>query len=413
MPLIAYGINHKSAPLSVREQLSFSGESLSSALRSLLGQAAVNEAVLLSTCNRTEIYTVAQHKNNIENWIKEIQKDADVHSISHSYHYHDLDMVRHVMRVASGLDSMVLGEPQILGQMKQAYQIADDMGGVGNEFKRLFPLVFSAVKQIRSETQIGANAVSLAYVVVQLAKRIFSQIKDCRVLLVGAGETISLVANYLHDCQVKRLIVANRTVARAEAIAKPFAGEAIRVGDIPAYLAEVDIVVTATASQLPIIGKGMLERVLKRRKRSPILMADLAVPRDIEPEIGELEDVYLYNIDTLQSVIEENKKSREEAAVQAHSMVEIQATHYMRQLRVLEAGDMIRNFRRQAETLRDQELAKALAELEKGGDSQAVMSRLARNLTNKFLHQPTVTLRDAAYHEQVDLLRLIQRLFAL
>lgn len=413
MYLLAYGINHKSAPLYVRERLAFHPEQTPKMLQALISREAVNEAVLLSTCNRTEIYTASNDGSAIKEWLAKEPRLSGQYISSFCYQYQDAEMVRHLMRVASGLDSMVLGEPQIFGQIKQAYSIACDAGTVGNRLGHLFPAVFAASKQVRTQTAIGNNPVSMAYAVVQLARRIFSDLTQCKILLVGAGETIELVSTHLYGQGARQLIIANRTVERAQKLATQFQARAIRIGDVPACLTDIDIVVTATASQLPILGKGTLESALRQRKRRPIFMADLAMPRDIEPEVSELEDIYLYNLDNLQSVISQNLKNREEAARQAETMVEMQTTHYMRQLRVINAGDMIRNFREQVENVRDQELAKALEHFERSQNPQTALASLAHSLTNKIMHQPTVKLREAAYHEQLDLLLLMKDLFDL
>jgi len=413
MYLMAYGINHKSAPLSVREQLAFHPEQTPEVLHALISREAVNEAVVLSTCNRTEIYTASNHHGAVKEWLSK-QPRVSNHEIStFCYQYQGVDMVRHLMRVASGLDSMVLGEPQILGQIKHAYSIACDAGTVGGRLKHLFPAVFAASKQVRTKTAIGGDSVSIAYAVVQLARRIFSDLAQCKILLIGAGDTIELVATHLYGQGARQLIIANRTVERARKLSDQLQAHPIRIGDVPAYLTDSDIVITATASQLPILGKGTMESVLRQRKRRPIFMADLAVPRDIEPEVGQLEDIYLYNIDNLQSIVSQNLKNREEAARQAEAMIEMQATHYMRQLRVMNASDMIRKFRMQVEGVRDKELKKALDHLQRSNNPQAALASLAHNLTNKIMHQPTVKLREAAYYEQFDLLLLMKDLFDL
>ena len=410
--LVAYGINHRTAPIEIRERLAFSAEGAASALKALHQSTSVNEVVLLSTCNRTEFYTSTESSPALKLWLQSYGASND-DITPYCYQYAEIEAVQHLLRVASGLDSMVLGEPQILGQMKQAFQLACETGTVGPKMRHLFPAVFSASKKIRTQTAIGKNPVSLAYAVVQLASRIFSDLKQCNVLLIGAGETIELVATHLYGKGVHNLTIANRTLEKASVLSEQFQAKAIRIGDIPEALAAADIVVTATASQLPILGKGLLESTLKRRKRRPMLMADLAVPRDIEPEVGEIEDVYLYNIDDLQLTIAQNLKDREEAAIQAEEMVKMQALHYVRQLRVLRASDMIRQYRNQAEQLRDQELEKACEYLLKKKDPQAALAYLARNLTNKMIHSPTVKLRDAAYQEDVDLLLFAKDLFEL
>ncbi|WP_259423747.1 glutamyl-tRNA reductase [Coxiella burnetii] len=413
MPLLVCGINHQSAPLTVREKLVFTPERTPLALQSLLAEKAVNEALLLSTCNRTEIYTTVDEAATILRWLSKQPQLSGIDLRSFCYARRDIEMVRHVMRVGSGLDSMVLGEPQILGQMKQAYLLARRIGAVGSELGRLFPAVFAATKRIRSETAIGANPVSIAYTVVQLAKRIFSHLNQCQILLIGAGETIELVFSHLYNQGARHFFIANRTLTRAKQIAEPYHAQAIRLSDIPTYLPKVDIVISATMSQLPLVGKGAVESALRQRKRRPLFMADLALPRDIEPETAQLEDVYLYNIDDLQTLIAQNRQTREAAAKQAEAMVEMQAIHYMRQLQVHKAGDTIRRFRERVEMLRDQELEKALAHFQRTNDPKAVIAHFAHNLTNKILHQPTTKLRQAAYEDQVQLLLSAKELFDL
>lgn len=410
MPVLAYGINHKTTPLDIREQLAITPNLTSSILQQLSHEQAVNEAVILSTCNRTEIYTTVENQTGIEQWLNHSHaQQIDLNN--YLYQYNGIEAVKHIMRVASGLDSMVMGEPQILGQMKQAYSVAQDAGCVGKQMQQLFPAIFAACKMVRSKTTIGHSAVSFAYATMQLAKQIFSQPAKCQVLLIGAGETIELVAAHLHNMGITKIIVANRTVDKAKLLADQYQAQAVRIGDIPSLLSDTDIVVTATASQLPIVGKGMVESALKLKKRRPIFMVDLAMPRDIEPEVNELEDIYLYNIDDLQNVINQNLQNRQEAARQAEAIIDMQADHYMRQLRVLGASDVIRHYRQQIETTRETELQKALTQLRKGGDPEQVISSLSRQLTNKIMHKPTIRLREAAYDERLDVLLAAKELF--
>lgn len=411
MRLVVCGLNHQTAPLPIREKLAFNSSHVAPALKALIHNHAVNEAVLLSTCNRTEIYTVAEQAPELRHWLSQQSLLSELNPSPYCYQHHNVDMIRHAMRVGCGLDSMVLGEPQILGQMKQAYSLACESGAVGPQFQQLFPAVFAVSKQIRSQTSIGANPVSIAYAVVQLAKRLFSSINKCRVLLMGAGETIGLIATHLYGQGVQRLLIANRTLERAEELARPVAAQALRMAEIPHHLKDVDIVISATASQLPVLGKGTIESALHHRKHRPMLLIDLAVPRDVEPEVSQLEDVYLYNLDDVQAVIEKNWQSREAAAKQAEAMVDMQAQHYLRHLRVLKAGDLIRRFRERYAQLRDDELTKAMSHWQKTNDPQAALTYLAHNLTNKFMHQPTVKIRDAAYEERLELMLLAKELF--
>lgn len=410
MPLFSCGINHQSAPISIRERLAFNDAQARLILNDLCRLEAVNEAVLISTCNRTEIYMAGDHPEAVQHWFRQQSRAAQINIDPHYYlHQHDA-AVRHLLRVSSGLDSMVLGEPQIFGQIKQAYRLACETGAARQQLQHLFPAVFAASKTIRQETQIGANPVSMAYATVQTAKRIFTHLRNCCVLLIGAGELMELMMKHLRDQGVQHIIIANRTLDKAQQWAESCGGVGIRIGEIPTYLSQVDIVITATASQLPIIGKGMMERTLKIGKRRPILMVDLAVPRDIEPEVSQLPDIYLYNIDDLQTIIDANLKNRHTAAAQAEALVELQAAHYMRQLQIANISDIIAQFRQNAEQHRDQATQKALAELQQGRDPNVVVTQLAHQLTNKILHQPTLKLRQLAYLQQTDALIFAKQL---
>ncbi len=413
MALVACGINHQSAPLAVREKLAFHPDHIPQALHDLRQVPAVNEAVLLSTCNRTEIYAETDNPEGVLAWIADRPDTAPWRMNPYLYQHREFDMIRHVMRVASGLDSLVLGEAQIFGQMKQAYELACQTGCVGDHFKRLFPAVFATSKHIRRQTSIGSNSVTFAYAAVQLAKRIFSDMVKCSVLLIGTGEIIQLLLTHLHGQGIRRIIIANRTIEHAQQLAEPYQAQGIRIGEIPAHLKEIDMIFTATASQLPLLGKGAIETAIKQRKHRPMFIVDLAVPRDVEAEVGELEDVYLYNMDDLQAVISRNWKNREAAAKQAEAMVDMQAEHYLRQLRVIKVGDMIRRFRERMESLRDAEIEKATAHWERTKDPKATLNYLAHSLTKKILHQPTIKLREAAYEERLDLLLSAQDLFEL
>lgn len=409
MPLFSCGINHHSAPIAVREQLAFNSSRVKLALDELRQLEPLNEAVLLSTCNRTEIYLAGQRPQVLQAWFRQQSQAANINIEPHIYLHAEQAAVRHLLRVSSGLDSMVLGEPQIFGQMKEAYRLACEAGAAGPQLQHLFPAMFAASKDIRQETQIGANPVSLAYAAVQIAKRIFTHFSQCCVLLIGAGELMELMATYLRDHGVEQILVANRDISKAMQLAGRH-GTALRIGDIPLHLPQADIVITATSSQLPIIGKGLVERTLKTRKRRPLLMVDLAVPRDIEPEVSELTDIYLYNIDDLQTIIDANLKNRRQAAEQAEALVELQTAHYMRQLQVANISETISQFRRHAENHRDHTLQKALVDLRQGRDPFLVAEQLAHQLTNKLLHQPTVKLRELAYNQQAEALILAKKI---
>jgi glutamyl-tRNA reductase len=318
-----------------------------------------------------------------------------------------------MLRVASGLDSMVLGEPQILGQMKDAYSAATEAGTVGKLLSKLFQHTFSVAKQVRTDTAIGSSPVSVAFAAVSLARQIFGDLNGLTALLIGAGETIELAARHLHENNVGRMIIANRTLARAQTLAAEFDAYAISLGDIPAHLAEADVIISSTASQLPILGKGSVERALKLRKHKPMFMVDIAVPRDIEPEVDELDDVYLYSVDDLKDIIEENMASRREAARQAEEIIDTQVSHFMSWLQSLDAVDTLRAYRESAELQRDEMLNKARARLACGNDPEQVIQELATQLTNKLIHQPSVQMRQASMNGRQELLDAARELFSL
>ncbi|WP_415893323.1 glutamyl-tRNA reductase [Neptuniibacter sp. PT8_73] len=415
MALLALGINHKTASVEVRERVAFAPELLAEAMNGAAEFADLKEIAILSTCNRTELYcsSAIEGSRALLEWLGEYH-DLDPDELQQcSYAFWGEDAARHMMRVASGLDSLVLGEPQILGQLKSAYSLSQENGHVGAELGRLFQQTFSVAKQVRTDTAIGENPVSVAYAAVSLAQHIFSDMRESKALLIGAGETIELVARHLANAGVKDITVANRTLNRALALADEFDGKAILLGDIPNALAEADIVIASTASQLPILGKGAVESALKQRKHRPIFMVDIAVPRDIEAQVAELDDVYLYTVDDLKEVIEENQRSREDAARQAEEIIETGAHEFMRQLRSLEAVDVLTAFRGQAESLRDQELGRALKQLENGKPAEEVLTMLARSLTNKMLHHPTIQMRKASAEGRSELLDLVQELHQL
>ncbi|KXS38763.1 glutamyl-tRNA reductase [Modicisalibacter tunisiensis] len=412
MTLLALGINHKTADVAVREQVAFTPEQLEAALAQLKALPVVDEAAVLSTCNRTELYCVIQSQGErpLLEWLGGFH-GLPVESLMRcAYHYLDDAAARHLMRVASGLDSMVLGEPQILGQIKDAYQQARQVKGLGGELERLFQHTFAVAKQVRTETGIGENPVSVAYAAVSLASRIFDDFSRSRALLVGAGETIELVARHLHEAGVRELTVANRTRERAEQLAGEFGAEAIALGEIPRALEQADIVITSTAAPLPILGKGMVERALKVRRHRPIFMVDIAVPRDIEPQVGELDDVFLYTVDNLHEVIEENRRHRQVAARQAEELIDQGVGQWLHERRVRGAGDLIRRYREQGEAQRQAAEAQALAQLARGGDPEKVLRRLSQQLTNRLLHGPTLRLREASGAERHDLIQAAESL---
>lgn len=415
MSLIALGINHKTAPVEIRERVSFAPERLTDALHELTSSHEVSEAAILSTCNRTELVCCSRETdgNTVIDWFEHYHKLSDAEVRPYLYVHPDQLAVRHVLRVASGLDSLVLGEPQILGQIKEAYSKAEQAGTIGKLLNRLFQHTFSVAKQVRTDTAIGSSPVSVAFAAVSLAKQIFSGMEQHTALLIGAGETIELAARHLHSTGIGRMIIANRTVEKAHALAQEFNAYAIALRDIPAHLAEADIVISSTASQLPILGKGATERAIKARKHRPMLMIDIAVPRDIEPEVGSMEDVYLYTVDDLQEIIDEGLKSRQEAAEQAEEIIDTQVAHFMGWLQSLNAVDTICQFRDQAMNIRDAEVAKALKQLDHGADAEMVLQKLAHNLTNKLTHAPSAQLRQAGFDGRDEILDAARLLFQL
>jgi len=413
MSLITLGINHKTAPLDLRERLAFTPQTLPEALLSLKKLDHVDEASILSTCNRTELYCSITEDNDqaIVQWFSKFHGLDENEIKEHIYIHSHQATIRHAMEVASGLDSMVLGEPQIAGQMKDAFALANKHGTIGQLLGKLFQRAFAVSKQVRTDTDIGSSPVSVAFAAVSLAKQIFGDLNQTTVLLVGAGETIELTARHLHSQGVENIIIANRSVERAQKLADEFNGEAISLQHISDHLYRSDIVISSTASPLPIIGKGTVERALKQRKNEPIFMVDLAVPRDVEPEVSQLDDVYLYSVDDLQTVIQENMENRLQAAEQAHEIIDSQVSHFLEWQRSLGAVDIIAEIRKQTQNQSDDVLAKAKKQLATGQNAEEVLDFLAHTLTNKFLHQPSTQLRQASKDDRDDILSVAKDLF--
>lgn len=400
MTLLALGINHKTAPVALRERVTFTPDTLDEALNSLLAQPMVQGGVVLSTCNRTELYLSVEQQENLQEqlvrWLCDYHQLGEEEVRNSLYWHHGNDAVSHLMRVASGLDSLVLGEPQILGQVKKAFSDSQRGHSLSSELERMFQKSFSVAKRVRTETDIGASAVSVAFTACTLARQIFESLSTVNVLLVGAGETIELVARHLREHNVKKLMIANRTRERAQVLADEVNAEVIALADIDARLAEADIIISSTASPLPIIGKGMVERALKARRNQPMLLVDIAVPRDVEPEVGKLPNAYLYSVDDLQNIIEKNMAQRKAAAVQAETIVVQESSEFMSWLRAQSAVSTIREYRSQAEQVRSELEERALAALQQGADPQQVMRDLAHKLTNRLIHAPTKSLQQAA-----------------
>ncbi|MCQ8128049.1 glutamyl-tRNA reductase [Methylomonas rivi] len=415
MTLLAVGINYNTAPVAVRERLAFPAEILDNTLKNLRNVRDISEAAILSTCNRTEFYcqTDSEDQTPLITWIADTKIIEPADFTPYLYSYKDSQSIRHMFRVACGLDSMILGEPQILGQMKTAYHAASQAGTLGKNLSKLFQHTFSAAKKVRTDTAIGSSPVSVAFAAVQLAQQIFDKLSEQTALLIGAGETIELTARHLYQHGIGRIIIANRTYDKAHALAAQFNGYAIALSELPSHLAEADIVVSSTASQLPILGKGRVESAIKKRKHKPMFMVDLAVPRDIEAEVEQLRDVYLYTVDDLQNTVNQNMDSRRRAAEQAEEIIDTQVEHFLAWLRSQGAQETIRDFRLQAEMTRDEALQKALSQLNNGIPSEEVLQRLAHTLTNKLIHTPCAQLRDAGANERHDLIAASREIFKL
>ncbi len=415
MALFTLGINHRTAPLSVREQVAFHAEELRRALADLASSGRVLEVAILSTCNRTELYCQAETAQMASHWLAEYRRVPHHEIEPYLYIHPERDAVRHAFRVASGLDSMVLGEPQILGQMKEAVRIAREAGTLGTTLHKLFQNSFAVAKDVRSSTAIGANIVSMAAAAVRLAERIFENIADQRVLFIGAGEMIELCATHFAAQKPKQIVIANRTVDRGRALAERYGATAIRLEDVAERLAEFDIVVSCTASQLPIIGLGLVERAIKARRHRPIFMVDLAVPRDVEVEVGELDDVFLYTVDDLAQVVESGMETRQSAVIDAEAIVDARVESFLSWMQTRETVPVIRSLRDGAERMRRHEMEHALKLLAKGDDPASVLDHLSHRLTNKFLHAPTQTLRQISQveSERSELQAIVSRLFHL
>ncbi len=418
MTLLAFGVNHNTASLELRERVAFAPEQMQEALAQACDADGLEEVAILSTCNRTEVYVQTTSDSPltpemVQRWLESYHRLDDNALADCHYWFHGEQAMGHMMKVASGLDSLVLGEPQILGQMKSAYSVACDAGTVGRFLHSAFHQVFGIAKRVRTETAIGENPVSVAYAAVSLAQQIFSDLKRDTALLVGAGETIELVAQHLSQQGIGKLIVANRTLERASLLAEKYSADAVLLADIPDHLHRADIVITSTASQLPLLGKGAVESALKKRRHKPMFMVDIAVPRDIETEVGDLDDVYLYSVDDLREVIDENRRSREEAAENATAIVSEGVGQYVMQLRALDSVATIKAYRQKAEDLRDQELQKALKSLQTGVEPEKVLNQLARGLTNKLLHAPTSRLKKAGARGDSNLIDMSHELFDL
>jgi glutamyl-tRNA reductase len=413
MPLYALGLNHTTAPLKVRELVAFQMDTLGAALRDLLGQPKVKEAAILSTCNRTEVYFNGAATEPVVHWLEAFHRVPSTSLSQYIYTLPQEKAVAHAFRVASGLDSMVLGEPQILGQMKQAVKTAQAAGSLGLVLNRLFQRTFAVAKDVRTHTDIGSASISMAAAAIKLAERIFPSIAEQRVLLIGAGEMIDLCATHLSARQPKSITVANRTLERGAALASRMQADAITLHELPERLAQFDIIVTSTASSLPILGKGLLERAIKTRRHAPVFIIDLAVPRDVEPEVAELDDVFLYGIDDLANIVKDNLQIRVEAVAEAEALIAVQAESFLRWLQGRAVVPTITALHGHHEALRAAELERAKRLLASGTPADQVLEQLARGLTHKFLHGPTQALNQAGEAERAELLAVLQRVYHL
>jgi glutamyl-tRNA reductase len=404
------GINHKTAPVALREKVAFSEDRLATALRALRQEMGVAEALILSTCNRTEVYWSGSASGaELSQWL-ERHHGNNLDLAASLYLHQESRAVEHAFSVASGLDSMVLGEVQILGQLKDAYRIAQESGSTGPILNKLFQAAFSAAKRIRTETRIGANAVSLASATVSLARRMFEDLSVHNALLIGAGDMNALTARHFMSAGIKRMVIANRTLERAQALAAELNAQAVSLDALDQELAQADIVISCTASPLPVISKRAVETAIRTRRRRPIFMVDMAVPRDIDAEVAELEDVYLFSIDDLQQLVDENLQQRELAAGGARLLINEEVARFLAESRAQDAGPAIRALRQQADGIRQQSVEQARRMLAAGKSADEVIEYLANTLTNRLLHVPTQALRQAAELADLALAETVTRL---
>ncbi|MGA0933964.1 MAG: glutamyl-tRNA reductase [Pseudohongiellaceae bacterium] len=424
MSTFVLGINHNTASVDVRERVAFAPEKMHDALQQACADVGLDEIIIVSTCNRTELYCepgegkasgqpTDEVRSKLQQWLAGYHELKAAQLADCLYCHEETDAVRHAMKVASGLDSMVLGEPQILGQLKSAYAVAREAGTVGNNLSRLFEETFAVAKQVRTDTAIGESPVSVAFAAVTLAEHIFSDLTRVNALMIGAGRTIELVIQHLKRAGVAHMAVANRTLERALELKEKYGVDEVLFSDLHEQLEHADIVVSSTASQVPILGKGAVESALKARRHKPIFMVDLAVPRDIEPEVAELDDIYLYSVDDLAQVIDASLQNRQDAAAEAEQIIAQGVASYEEKQRTLGIVPMLKSFRQKAEQIRDTELEKALKQLDKGEAPDKVLANLARLLTNKLIHAPSVQMKKASADGRSELIQLAEMLFEL
>lgn len=413
MKLFVLGVNHETAPVDIREKISFSPEQVQHALAELKDQSLSTECVILSTCNRTEIYATLStgDTHSIYEWLHHFFQLKEQSISQYLYEYNELDAIKHMMRVASGLNSLVLGEPQILGQIKDAYQLAHQNDSIHQTLHALFQCIFKTAKQIRTDTEIGSSPVSVAFAAVALSKQFFGRLKEQTALLIGAGETIELVARHLKENQIGNLIIANRTLSKAHQLTQVLGGYAINLSEIENHLHEADIVIASTACPNVIIQTNMVASALKKRRNKPMFMVDIAVPRDIEAQVGDFSDTYLYSVDDLQEIINENKQSRQEAALAAEEIIDTQAQVFMNQYKATQVvSPIIQSYRQQAHELKQQLLSDTHHQLQLGADPSALLTKLANQLTNKILHTSTYNLNQAGLNGEIEVLQAAKKL---
>jgi glutamyl-tRNA reductase len=408
---VVCGLNHKTAPIRVREQLAPPVAHQDALMNRLSALPSIHEVALLSTCNRTEFYCNTDDPEHLMPWLaREHHLSAD-DIAPYMYTHHDNDALQHLLRVASGLDSMMIGEPQILGQMKQAYQKACQLGTIGTQLRQIFPFVFRASKRIRTQSGVGNNPVSVAYAAAQLVSQRFSEFSTLTVLIIGSGETSALVAKYLHQQGVQHFMIASRTHEHAKHLAAVFTGKAFTITDIPSCLPKADVIISATACPLPFINKPLVAQALTERHHAPMFFLDLAVPRDIEPDVADLSDVHLYNIDDLHTLIQQGMHERHVAARHAEELIEQELEDYTQWHRSLSANSVISDYRAHMQQLAQHELQRAMQKLSAGHCQFSVLTEFSDRLVNKLTHTPTVGLRRAARDSRHEILDLAHYLF--
>ncbi|SFR48716.1 glutamyl-tRNA reductase [Thiomicrospira sp. ALE5] len=413
MNLFALGVNHETAPVEIRETISFSAESVFNALQELKQSGAVNECVILSTCNRTEVYFTLERPESepVIIWLHQFFSLQTNQLAPYLYLHQDLAAVQHIMRVASGLNSLVLGEPQIFGQLKDAYNLAHKSSSIHHTLGNLFQAVFRATKQVRTDTAIGNSPVSVAFAAVSLAKQFFGDLSQQTALLIGAGETIELVARHLHEANAQRIVIANRTFSKAHSLAESLNGYAIELDELDAHLHEADIIIGSTGSPSTLVSYDSVKKALKKRRNRPMFMIDIAVPRDIDSRVNQFDDVYLYTVDDLTDIIEQNKQSRKDAAEAAEDIIQLHAERFMCQQQAIQCiNPLIRSYRMQADIYKNKLLEQSLHELDLGQDPKQVIKKLAHQLTNKLTHQPSYQLHKAGEQGDQDIIHYAERL---